>query len=74
MTEIIKNAYAKVNRNLDGKGRLILPRDLREAAGWMPDEPVEVGLIEINGKAGLLITAAFREVGQHGRDETNCNL
>ena len=46
----IESAYAKVNRNLDGKGRLILPKDLREAAGWMPDEPVEVGLVKVGGR------------------------
>lgn len=57
----IKEAYAKVKRNLDGKGRLILPRDLREAAGWSPDEPVEVGLVEADGKKGLLILPALKK-------------
>lgn len=70
----IESAYAKVNRNLDGKGRLILPKDLREAAGWMPDEPVEVGLVKVGGRKAMLIIAAFTEEDADGRDEKNCNL
>lgn len=62
MIGTINAAYAKVNRCLDGKGRLIIPRDLREAAGWMPDEPVEVGLISLDhNKIGMLIMPAFKE-------------
>lgn len=48
----IESTYAKVSRNLDGKGRLILPGDFREAAGFSPDEPVEVMLASISGGAG----------------------
>ena len=46
----------RVTRKLDGKGRLILPGDFREAAGFAPDEPVEVALTVINGKQAFVIT------------------
>lgn len=46
----------KVTRKLDGKGRLILPGDFREAAGFAPDEPVEVALTVIDGKQTFIIT------------------
>lgn len=46
----------KVTRKLDGKGRLILPGDFREAAGFAPDEPVEVALTVIDGKQAFVIT------------------
>ena len=46
----------KVTRNLDGKGRLILPSDFREAAGFAADEPVEVALMTIEGKQAFVIT------------------
>ena len=49
----IESAYAKV--------RLILPKDLRAAAGWMPDEPVEVGLVKVGGRKAMLIIAAFTD-------------
>ena len=39
----------KVTRNLDGKGRLILPRDFREAAGFEPDQRVSVALADLEG-------------------------
>lgn len=46
----------KVTRKLDGKGRLILPGDFREAAGFAADEPVEVALKVIDGKQAFVIT------------------
>ena len=46
----------RVTRKLDGKGRLILPGDFRVAAGFAPDEPVEVALTVINGKQAFVIT------------------
>jgi len=58
----IEPANARVVRNLDGKGRLNLPSDFREAIGFAPDEPVEVELVNVGGRPGFLITAAFKEV------------
>lgn len=46
----------KVTRKLDGKGRLILPGDFREAAGFAADESVEVALMTIEGKQAFVIT------------------
>lgn len=46
----------KVTRKLDGKGRLILPGDFREAAGFAADESVEVALTVIDGKQAFVIT------------------
>lgn len=46
----------KVTRKLDGKGRLILPGDFREAAGFAADESVEVALMAIEGKQAFVIT------------------
>ncbi|EET60317.1 hypothetical protein BRYFOR_07513 [Marvinbryantia formatexigens DSM 14469] len=60
----IEPGNAKLIRNLDGKGRLILPGDFREAAGFTPDEPVEVELVSVGGRTGFLITAAFKEENQ----------
>lgn len=57
----IEPGSAALIRNLDGKGRLSLPGDFREAAGFAPDEPVEVELVQVEGKTGFLITAAFKE-------------
>ncbi|MDD2960071.1 MAG: MraZ N-terminal domain containing protein [Lachnospiraceae bacterium] len=37
----------KVTRRLDGKGRLSLPTDFREALGFAPDEEVEVSAIRL---------------------------
>lgn len=56
----IEPGSAKLIRNLDGKGRLILPRDFREAANFALDEPVEVELVEVGGRTGFLITAAYK--------------
>lgn len=52
----IEPGSAKLIRNLDGKGRLNLPGDFREAAGFAPDEKVQVELVKIGGEAGFLIT------------------
>ena len=60
--EIIRNGKAKLNRTLDGKGRVILPGDLRESAHFAPDEPVAVSLITIRDFDGLQLnkdTQAF---------------
>lgn len=49
----------RVTRKLDGKGRLQLPADFREAVGLAPDEEVEIAavmLVERN-KAALMITS-----------------
>lgn len=49
----------KVSRKLDGKGRLQLPGDFREAVGFALDEEVEIAavmLVERN-KAALMITS-----------------
>lgn len=56
----IEPGSARLIRNLDGKGRLILPGDFREAAGFAPDEPVEVELVKVGGRTGFLITAAYK--------------
>lgn len=53
--DIIKGICAQVNRKLDGKGRLILPGDFREAAGFTPNEEVEVTLAKIAGKTALIV-------------------
>lgn len=49
----------RVTRKLDGKGRLQLPADFREAVGFAPDEEVEIAavmLVERN-KAAFMITS-----------------
>lgn len=46
------STFAKVTRKLDGKGRLNLPGDFREAAGFAPDEPVEITLASIRDAPG----------------------
>ncbi len=46
----------KVTRNLDGKGRLILPRDFREAAGFEPDQKVNVALADFEGEKVFIIS------------------
>ncbi len=45
----------KVNRKLDGKGRLILPGDFREAAGFAPDQEVSVAVVELKGEKVFII-------------------
>lgn len=48
----------KVTRKLDGKGRLQLPADFREAVGFAPDEEVEIAAVMLmeRNKAALMIT------------------
>lgn len=45
MTEVIT-----VPRKLDGKGRLILPRNFREAADFDPFQEVSVALADLEGE------------------------
>ena len=51
----------KVTRNLDGKGRLILPRDFREAAGFEPDQKVNVALADFKGEKVFIIAKRKEE-------------
>ena len=51
----------KVTRRLD-KGRLILPRDFREAAGFEPDQKVNVVLADFEGEKIFIITKRKEEV------------
>lgn len=48
----------KVSRKLDGKGRLQLPGDFREAVGFDLDEEVEIAAVMLKDskKAALMIT------------------
>ena len=48
----------KVYRRLDGKGRLQLPGDFREAVGFALDEEVEISAVMLKDikKAALMIT------------------
>lgn len=47
-----------VTRKLDGKGRLNLPSDFREALGFAPDEEVIVSAVSLmnQGKQAIMIT------------------
>ena len=47
-----------VSRKLDGKGRLQLPGDFREAVGFALDEEVEIAAVMLKDskKAALMIT------------------
>lgn len=51
----------KVTRNLDGKGRLILPGDFREAAGFEPDQRVCVALADFEGEKVFIIAKRKEE-------------
>lgn len=51
----------KVTRNLDGKGRLILPRDFRETAGFEPDQEVSVALADFKGEKVFIIAKRKEE-------------
>lgn len=48
----------KVSRKLDGKGRLQIPGDFREAVGFALDEEVEISAVMLKDskKAALMIT------------------
>lgn len=54
--DIVRGICARVERKLDGKGRLNLPGDFREAAGFEPDDRVDITLAEINGQKAIIIT------------------
>jgi len=41
-----------LNRTLDGKGRVILPDDLRESARFAPDEPLTITLVSFRNESG----------------------
>lgn len=53
----------RVNRKLDGKGRLQLPGDFREAVGFAPDEVVEVAVVRLMERdtVALMITRKENE-------------
>lgn len=52
------DSILKVTRKLDGKGRLQLPGDFREAVGFSPDEVVEVSAVKLieSNQVALIIT------------------
>ncbi len=56
MTEVIT-----VPRKLDGKGRLILPGNFREAADFAPDQEVNVSLAYIKGEKVFIIAKRKEE-------------
>ncbi|WP_251206380.1 division/cell wall cluster transcriptional repressor MraZ [Acetatifactor aquisgranensis] len=56
MTEVIT-----VPRKLDGKGRLILPGNFREAADFAPDQEVNVSLAYIEGEKVFIIAKRKEE-------------
>lgn len=47
--------FIKVTRRLD-KGRLNLPGDFREAAGFVPDQVVNVAVAELEGEKVFIIS------------------
>ena len=51
----------KVTRKLDGKGRLILPGNFREAADFAPDQEVNVSLAYIEGEKVFIIAKRKEE-------------
>ena len=51
----------KVTRKLDGKGRLILPGDFREAAGFTADQEVSVALADFEGEKVFIIAKRKEE-------------
>lgn len=55
---LYEGGLLKVVRKLDGKGRLQLPGDFREAVGFALDEEVEIAVVMLKDskKAALLIT------------------
>lgn len=55
---LYEGGLLKVSRKLDGKGRLQLPGDFREAVGFALDEEVEIAAVMLKDskKAALMIT------------------
>lgn len=55
---LYEGGLLKVVRKLDGKGRLQLPGDFREAVGFALDEEVEIAAVMLKDskKAAFLIT------------------
>lgn len=55
---LFEGGLFKVSRKLDGKGRLQLPGDFREAVGFALDEEVEIAAVMLkDGKQpALMIT------------------
>ena len=51
----------KVTRKLDGKGRLILPGDFREAAGFAADQEVSVTVADLEGEKVFIIAKKKEE-------------
>ncbi|MCD8208076.1 MAG: hypothetical protein LUD72_09080 [Bacteroidales bacterium] len=58
MTEVltINNMDIRLDRKLDGKGRLILPGDLREALHMEPDADVEIRVCTLQRMNGMAVT------------------
>ena len=54
----------KVDRKLDGKGRLQLPGDFREAVGFAPDEEVQVAAVRLMEREQLAIMITSRKGGK----------
>lgn len=52
--DVIRYNEVSLKRNLDGKGRVILPGDLRESARFAADEPVTVTLVAFRTRGGLI--------------------
>lgn len=52
--DVIRYNEVTLKRNLDGKGRVILPGDLRESARFAPDEPVAVTLVAYRTRSGIM--------------------
>lgn len=52
--DVNKCIEVSLMRTLDGKGRVILPGDLRECARFAPDEPVAIALVSFGGNDGAL--------------------
>lgn len=66
----IKDIRIEVNRKLDGKGRLALPGDLREAAGFKPAESVRIRLAEVDGKTAFIITSREQLTRLIGKEDS----
>lgn len=54
----------KVTRKLDGKGRLQLPGDFREAVGFAPDEEVEISAVRLVERDTVALMITSRKEGK----------